>query len=115
MIKPTVGRRVWLWLGPHNDNAQPYDAGVAHVNKDGTINISYADEFGVMHAASSVKLLQEGDKAPPSGMYCEWMPYQQNKAKDELGVFGKAAKAVPVTPQPVATPAAQATPTGDKK
>ena len=43
MDKPTVGRRVWYWPTENEksyNHNQPFDAGIAHVNEDGTINVS---------------------------------------------------------------------------
>jgi hypothetical protein len=89
MIKPTIGRRVWYW--PHinaatggfvySDVSQPLDAGIAYVHSDRLINISVADQNGVMHSRTSVPLVQEGDKRPDGGGFCEWMPYQVGQAK----------------------------------
>lgn len=91
MIKPTIGRRVWYWPSvntgntgfAHYDSKQPLDAGVAYVHSDRMINISVADQNGVMHSRTSVPLLAEGDQRPEYGGFCEWMPYQLNAAKKD--------------------------------
>lgn len=81
MIKPTIGRRVWYWA--HSDQVSPYDAGIAFVENDNTLNISYADHTGMMHAEIGVYLWQ-GEGARPTGPYCEWMPYQLGQAAKAL-------------------------------
>lgn len=94
-IKPTVGRRVWYWpsefertTDPYagnyiaqNDTTQPLDAGIAYVWSDFMVNLTVADQNGVMHARTSVRLLQPGEPAPVGSAYAEWMPYQQAQAK----------------------------------
>ncbi len=97
MIKPTIGRRVWYW--PHtqvaqggftySDPKQPLDAGIAYVHSDRLINISVADQTGVMHSRTSVLLLQEGDQRPEQGGFCEWMPYQTGQAKQAASTAEK--------------------------
>ena len=89
MIKPTIGRRVWYWPNTnsaaggfvYSDASQPLDAGIAYVHNDRLINISVADQNGVMHSRTSVQLAQEGDDRPVNGGFCEWMPYQVGQAK----------------------------------
>ncbi|XVJ69910.1 MAG: hypothetical protein HEQ39_09810 [Rhizobacter sp.] len=95
VIKPTIGRRVWYWpsefertTDPYasnyiaqNDTAQPLDAGIAYVWSDFMVNLTVADQNGVMHARTSVRLLQPGEPAPVGSAYAEWMSYQQGQAK----------------------------------
>lgn len=91
MPKPTIGRRVWFWPFTngassgftYHDARQPLDAGIAYVHSDTMINISVADQNGVMHSRTSVPLLAEGDQRPEYGGFCEWMPYQLNAAKKD--------------------------------
>lgn len=95
MIHPTIGRRVWYWPSPqdrgeteypprslilHADQSQPCDAGICYVWGDRTVNLTVADQNGVMHSRTSVQLLQEGDPRPEHGGFCEWMPYQVKAA-----------------------------------
>lgn len=82
MIKPTVGRVVLFWpsaVDEGEDTKQPYAATVAYVHSDRMVNLSVADHCGRQYGLASVPLLQEGDERP-SGMYCEWMPYQKGQA-----------------------------------
>jgi hypothetical protein len=65
----------------YGDPSQPCDAGIAYVHSDRMINVSVADQNGVVHSMTSVTLCQEGDKRPEGGHYCEWMPYQVGQAK----------------------------------
>lgn len=86
MIKPTIGRRVWYW--PHLTEAaywdrdsegceipsQPFDAGIAHVNLDGTINISVFNDLGnAMPGKQNVH--QTTPEERKVGCW-SWMPYQ---------------------------------------
>lgn len=82
MQTPTVGRRVWFW--PQDiertifPSDQPFDAGVAHVNGDGTINCSIVNEFGnSMNGKQGVLLLPYSERRPG---VCTWMPYQEKVA-----------------------------------
>ena len=83
MMKPTVGRRVWYW--PHDyergegDKTQPFDAGIAHVHEDGSINISYANDIGNMMPGKQLVNLVT-DRAPMPGE-CSWMPFKLAQAK----------------------------------
>lgn len=87
MIKPTVGRRVHYWPGRHGSGTvlateQPFDAGIAYVYGDRMVNISYVDHYGTQFAATSVRLVQEGDERPSDqSAFCEWMPFQVGQAK----------------------------------
>lgn len=77
MIKPTVGRVVWFHTEfvPHQVE-QPMAAIVVKVHDDRLVNLVVFDEFGSPLGRQNVTLRQEGDVAP-SGIFCEWMPYQK--------------------------------------
>ena len=85
MDKPTVGRRVWYW--PHESEKsyshnQPFDAGIAHVNSDGTINVSIISDSGYpLTPRQNVTLCEQPIGAAPGD--CSWMPYQVKKAQAE--------------------------------
>lgn len=97
MISPTIGRRVWYWpnsqdrgqdergstlsIMRQDDLSQPCDAGVAYVWHDRMVNLTVADQNGVMHSRRSVKLLQDDESPFPGEAYAEWMPYQAAQAK----------------------------------
>jgi len=89
IINPTIGRRLWFWPSKntgdsgftYSDPKQPCDAGIAYVHSDRLINVSVADQAGVVHSRTSVPLIQAGETPPEHGFYCEWMPYQQGQAK----------------------------------
>ena len=84
VIKPTVGRVVWFWeSAPTSETEQPQAAIVAHVWSDTCVNLAIFDPNGVPWAKppTSIHLVQEGEDAPSSGMYCSWMPYQIGQAK----------------------------------
>lgn len=88
MDKPTVGRRVWYWPHPtersidtpEGEKPQAFDAGVAHVNEDGTINVSLTNEFGThIGGRQNVVLRGTPDDALPGE--CSWMQYHVDTAK----------------------------------
>lgn len=88
MDKPTVGRRVWYWPHdierafnvPEGEKPQPFDAGVAHVNEDGTINVSIVDDLGThIGGRTNVVLRDSPDDAMPGE--CSWMQYHVDTAK----------------------------------
>lgn len=86
MDKPSVSRRVWYWPRESERNyiddgapPQPFDAGIARVNLDGTINVSVINDLGYpMTPLQNVALRETPDQARPGE--CSWMPYQVKKA-----------------------------------
>ena len=84
MITPTIGRVIWF-QPPHAANqpdlSQPQAAFVTYVHSDRCINIGGFSAEGNPIAATSVLLLQDDDKAPLTGNYAQWMPYQVAAAK----------------------------------
>lgn len=83
MIKPTVGRVVWLYgaRGANLDLSQPFKADVAFVHNDRLINVGYLDHLGQSRPLTSVVLLQDDDAKPEGKPFCVWMPYQVGQAK----------------------------------
>lgn len=95
MIKPTVGRVVWFWPSTANEGAdtkQPFAAMVAYVHSDSMVNLTVVNHNGAQFAVTSVPLRQPEDERP-SGMYCEWMPYQQGQAAKAEALEAKLAAA----------------------
>lgn len=94
IVKPTIGRKVWFWPnGSHIgvpaaaqprcvDPEQAMDATVVLDHTDGTVNLLVVDHVGSIWPIRSVTLRQ-ADQDKPSGMYCEWMPYQTAQAKKD--------------------------------
>lgn len=89
MIKPTIGRVVWVHRSTSIDKKQPEAALVAYVHSDICINIAGFDANGVPFALTSVHLQQDGEPQPEwtkpnesghHGTYAEWMPYQKGQA-----------------------------------
>lgn len=87
MIKPTVGRVLWLWnaYGTNIDRVQPFDASIVFVHSDTEINVAYHDHEGVARMAR-VDLLQDDTSGLPDPKdtkkaYATWMPYQVGQAK----------------------------------
>ncbi len=96
-IKPTVGRRLWYFASKSDYlgstvpmtvsyRAKPLDACIAYVHSDRLINISVADQNGVLHNRTSITLYQAGEDVPfEVGGYCVWMDYQVQQAAKEAG------------------------------
>ncbi len=83
MITPTVGRVVWFYQAGIPERIQPQAALIAFVHSDSLVNLAVFDANGVAEHRTSVLLYQgEGDR--PESEFCEWMPYQIGKAKEEL-------------------------------
>lgn len=85
MIKPTIGRVVWFHPSSNGADSSFAPAAicaaiVAHVHSDVLVNLAVFDANGVSHSKTSVKLVQDNEKAPDSGYYCEWMPFQKGQA-----------------------------------
>ena len=81
MIKPTIGRVVWVYR-PHmtNDPQQPEAAFIAYVWNDRLINVGGFSHGGSPFYATSVQLLQDDDPKP-EGNHATWMPFQVGQAK----------------------------------
>lgn len=86
MIKPTVGRVVLFTPSihnqhiPHHDKTKPLAAMVVHVWGDRMVNLVVFDSNGGSGPSTSVTLLQDDDRKPEDGFFCEWMPYQTGQA-----------------------------------
>lgn len=89
MIKPTVGRVVWFYDEPDQD--QPKAAIVAHVWSDTCVNLAVFDANGVSSSVTSVPLIQD-DNPKPGSFYCEWMPYQKGQAAKTEALEEKIAE-----------------------
>jgi hypothetical protein len=85
VIIPTVGRMVIFRCEGYGYQEQA--AIVAHINEDGTLNLTASDPLGQSYPVQNVPLLQEADfeKAPTLGLqrYAHWMPYQIKVAAKE--------------------------------
>ena len=99
MIEPTNGRIVW-YTPYESELQQPFGITIQR-DKDGKIiplsaqvcavwgprmvNLLVTDANGKTFAVTSRKLLQDDDKGPEFGGYCEWMPYQKGQAAKAAG------------------------------
>jgi hypothetical protein len=84
MIIPTIGRIVWYWPpAPFRNATQAQAAIVAWVHSDTMVNLGVFDSSGTSSPETSVHLWQ-GEGERPTERFCEWMPYQIGKAKEEL-------------------------------
>lgn len=80
MIKPTIGRVVWL-RRPENTREQPEAALITYVHTDTCINVGGFDANGAPFGCTSVYLDQGDDPRPKwANIYAEWMPYQKGQA-----------------------------------
>lgn len=86
-ITPTVGRVVHFIpkaekyaFGYAFVAGRPHAALVTAVHGDRCVNLAAFDANGKTYGFTSVTLRQPEDAVPEYGDYCEWMPYQTNKA-----------------------------------
>lgn len=103
-MKPTVGRKVWFWLGKEPmahrvgnclDMHQPFDATITYVHPGGArVNLAVLDHVGT-HFTTHRVLLQdpsEGGDAHGGNEETEglatWMPYQVGQARAATPVAG---------------------------
>lgn len=81
MIKPTIGRVVWVHRA--NDDVHEQPGIICHVHHDNLINVGGFDEEGNPFKAVNVWLQQEGEDVPTENrlLWAEWMPFQIGQAK----------------------------------
>lgn len=80
MIKPTVGRVVWVQRRSGSINSsQPESATVVYVHSDIVINVRGWDANGVPFVLTSLTL-DQGQDIPADWVRAEWMPYQKGQA-----------------------------------
>lgn len=97
-MKPTVGRKVWLWTASATNAQaadQPFDATVIFVHSPSVVDLQYTNHWGTGGTQKSVPLREPsmpGDGAPESvhgvndvhgsgETYATWMPFQVGQAK----------------------------------
>jgi hypothetical protein len=90
MIKPTVGRIVWMWPNGRVEGEQPFAAIVTHVHSDEIVNLCAFTEVGAPFACTSMQLFQ-GIGDVPDTAFCEWMPHQLGQAKKTEEALAKTA------------------------
>jgi hypothetical protein len=97
MIKPTIGRVIWIWRnGKSAPNVQPEPGLICFVHDDYTINVAGFSRDGVPFTHNSLPLDQNDPAHPlPPGIsaWAEWMPFQ----------VGQAAAQAAATPAAVMT------------
>ncbi len=80
MIKPTVGRVVWVIRPFETDDITQPEAGiVTRVFSDHCINVAGFDHNGAPFRLTSLRLVQD-DEPKPEGNFACWMPYQKGQA-----------------------------------
>lgn len=80
-IMPTNGRVLWYYAPGVPIEAEPEAAIVAKVHSDICVNLTVFGHDGTPRPERSVLLVQgEPDRAPITGGWCRWMPYQMGQA-----------------------------------
>lgn len=81
MIKPTVGRVVWVYRPADTIHADQPEVGlITYVFNDRYVNVAGFNANGMPFTLTSLYLVQEGE-AKPEGCFAGWMPYQIATAK----------------------------------
>lgn len=95
MIKPTIGRVVWVHRPETLDPGQPEAALVTYVWGNTCVNVGGFDKAGNPFSITSLYLDQgEGPRPDWVTAYAEWMPYQKGQAaKNEALETAAAARA----------------------
>lgn len=75
-MKPSIGRIVHFHPRPGVTHA----AIVTFVHSDTCVNLAVFDSNGGTEGKTSVQLVAPGQSKPEFGFFCEWMPYQVEKA-----------------------------------
>lgn len=96
VIIPTVGRKIYLWRNGQERAAyelaksqgidhpleQPLDASICYTHNNNLINVTAADQYGVITGHMRVPLIQAGEPwTDATGKHCAWMDYQVGQAK----------------------------------
>lgn len=80
MIKPTVGRVIWVIRpGYTMDITQPEVGLITYVHGDRCINVVGFNHNGTPFSLTSLPLVQD-DEPKPEGSFAVWMPYQKGQA-----------------------------------
>ncbi len=80
VIKPTVGRVVWIFRPLDTyDPKQPEVGLITYVHGDRCINVIGWGANGAPFSLSSLILVQPEDEKP-EGNFAAWMPYQKGQA-----------------------------------
>lgn len=83
MIKPTIGRVLWLHRKNSLDPNQPEPVLVCSVHDDTRVNVAGFNSIGAPIAVQHCYLVQDDAPPPMDEPWCEWMPYQIGQAKKE--------------------------------
>lgn len=82
----------------------PFDATIAFVNDDGTVNLAVHDHDGNPHKAQNVTLWDgTGDRPDGTTPFAEWMPYQLQQAAADTAPAAAAPAAAQAGGAPAAT------------
>jgi hypothetical protein len=81
MIKPTVGRIVWVRRNESLDTTQPEAAQIVFVNGDNSINVVGHDKMGGHFFIFDLHLEHDAERAKTLPWpIAEWMPFQKGQA-----------------------------------
>ena len=80
MIKPTIGRVVWVQNRPSAIGNQAEAAFITYVHSDTCINVGGFNANGTPFGETSVLLVQDDQIKPRRVVYAKWMPYQKGQA-----------------------------------
>lgn len=121
-IKPSIGRKVWLWSNGHafQDQKQPFDATIIFVHSDTRITVRYDNHWGTQGVNTSVLLRDPipGDMhaAVEEHTVATWMPFQVGQAKPvETAKYADGSTATGTAPLPDASPGGATRITADQR
>jgi hypothetical protein len=97
MIRPTVGRVVWVRERTGRINQDQPEVGlVTYVHSDNLVNVAGFDANGEPFRLSSLTLRQAEDDVPVAlpwnFTHAEWMPYQRGQAARTVELEQQIAK-----------------------
>lgn len=104
MMKPSIGRKVYLFLQQPDftdrpdggvlclDKKQPFDATIVFVHDDGKINVRASDHYGRHFGIHGIELRepQAGDEHGQENIVT-WMPFQVGQARAQADAAGPKA------------------------
>jgi hypothetical protein len=82
IVRPTVGRIVWVRREQSEDTSQPEAAQIVYVHSNTSINVVGHDKDGNYFFIAHLYLNQDGGEMERP--FAEWMPYQKQVAAGEI-------------------------------
>lgn len=99
---PFVGETLHFYNFPKSTHPGPQAATVAYYwDEDESVNLMVIDPHGTPYAASSVEVIQPGEKPPEKRAYCEFITQEDREPDVDIkkNIDGKKA----ATPNPYAS------------